>query len=181
MRRMYSHPGEHREKNLAHCSCTGFVPNSGEFVVRQERVQASQRKGLTSGEVQGTPAKSRELPGKSGRLPGTSRLLLNSTVRFETPGKSPGNVRTGSGKFWEVQGPLSDWAEFVSSKAYWHSDTDSCHAVRRDRISFHHRHWREKSPRTLSPPSQHQWCTKFLGPWEEGFNTALALRRKFQQ
>ena len=28
------------------------------------------------------------------------------------------------------------------------------------------------------PPSQHQWCIKFLGPWEEEFYTPLALRVK---
>ena len=58
--------------------------------------QASQRKGLTSGEV-------RELPGKNfrgspGNFRGTPGLLFSSTVR-ELPGESPKNFRGSSGNF----------------------------------------------------------------------------------
>ena len=35
-----------------------------------------------------------------------------------------------------------------------------------------------KLPRTLWPPAQHQWCLKFLDPWEEEFYTPLAQRLK---
>ena len=36
-------------------------------------------------------------------------------------------------------------------------------------VFMHHHRWREKSPRTLSPPPQHQWCisTTFLGRGEK--------------
>ena len=40
--------------------------------------------------------------------------------------------------------------------------------------SIHHRCWREKLPWALRPPPQHQWCIKFLGPWEEDCYTTGA-------
>ena len=40
---------------------------------------------------------------------------------------------------------------------------------------------KEKFPRTLWTPSQHQWCIKFLGPREKDFYTPLALRLKIPQ
>ena len=46
---------------------------------------------------------------------------------------------------------------------------------------IHHHRWRKKSPRTLSPPPQHQWCRTFLDLWEEDFYTPLALRLKILQ
>ena len=72
-----------------------------EKVFVSQECQASQRKGLTSGEVWG---KSGELPGKSGKLPGKLWIDVkfhsertSGEVARELPGKSPGN-------FWEVQG-----------------------------------------------------------------------------
>ena len=83
--------------------------------------QASQRKGLTSREVQGN---SGEVRGTFGEVwetfRRTSALLLNSTVR-ELPGKSPGNFRgtsRKSGDLPEAQGSLTPsqrLAKFVSN------------------------------------------------------------------
>ena len=70
--------------------------------------QASQKKGLTSGEVRELPGKFGELPGKFGKLPGNLwKLLLSSTVR-ELPGKSPKNFRGSSG---ELPGKSGDFPE----------------------------------------------------------------------
>ena len=61
--------------------------------------QASQRKGLTSGEVWGTSGEVWGTSGESlGNFWGSSGLLLSSTVR-ELPGKSPKNFRGSSGNF----------------------------------------------------------------------------------
>ena len=57
--------------------------------------QASQRKGVTSGEVQEPPGKSGELPGKSGKLPGNPWIA----VKFHSERKSPKNFRGSSANF----------------------------------------------------------------------------------
>ena len=85
--------------------------------------QASQRKGLTSGEVLELPGKFGELPGSLGNFRGTSRLLLSSAVR-ELPGKSAENFRGSHRKlpgpdFPEAWGSLTPYqrlAKFVSNK-----------------------------------------------------------------
>ena len=70
--------------------------------------QASQRKGLTSGEIWGTSGEVWGTSRESGKLPGGhTGLLLSSTVR-ELPGKSPGNLR---GKFGELPGKSGDFRE----------------------------------------------------------------------
>ena len=96
--------------------------------------QASQRKGLTSGEVPELPGKFGELPGKFGELPGNLwiGLLLSSTVR-ELPGKSPenfrgswGNFRGKSGDFPEARGSLTPFqrlAKFVSKIGWFVAGT----------------------------------------------------------
>ena len=68
--------------------------NQRKFLRVKRGCQASQKKGLTSGEVRAPPGKFGELPGKSGNFRGTPGLLLSSTVR-ELPGKSP-RVRQSS-------------------------------------------------------------------------------------
>ena len=87
--------------------CRNSMPNIQRKFWRVRRGgQASQRKGLTSGEVRELPGKSGQLPGKfGGNFRGTlTGLLLSSTVG-ELPGKSPKNFRGSSGSFpGEVRG-----------------------------------------------------------------------------
>ena len=42
-------------------------------------------------------------------------------------------------------------------------DAGKKYIYRRQNFMHHHR-WRDKLPRTFSPPHQHQWCIQFLGP-----------------
>ena len=87
------------------------VVSKKRFLWVRRGCQASQRKGLTSGEVPELPGKFGKLPGKLGNFwgslgnfRGTSGLLLSSTVR-ELPGKSPktsGEVRGNSGEVREL-------------------------------------------------------------------------------
>ena len=93
--------------------------------------QASQKKGLTSGEVRELPGKSGKLPGKSGKLPGKSGKLpgnLWTAIQFHserTSGEVAENFRGSSGKlpgksgdFPEARGsptPSQRLAKFVSN------------------------------------------------------------------
>ena len=101
--------------------------NQRKFLRVRRGCQASQRKGLTSGEVRELPGKFGEVWGSLGNFRGTSGLLLNSTVR-ELPGKSPKNFWGSSGNFWGSPGtsqklggawlPPSDSPNLSPTKGY---------------------------------------------------------------
>ena len=86
--------------------------------------QASQRKGLTTGEVWGTSGEvAGELPGKSGKLPGNLSIAVkfhSERTSGEVAGKLPGKfgkVPGKSGDFPEARGSLTPsqrLAKFVS-------------------------------------------------------------------
>ena len=69
--------------------------------------QASQRKGLTSGEVRELPGKSGELPGKSGELPGNPW----TAVKFHSERTSGEVAEKLLGKFGELLGKSGDFPE----------------------------------------------------------------------
>ena len=69
--------------------------------------QASQRKGLTSGEVGDLPGKFGELPGKFGKLPGN----LWIAVKFRSERTSGEVAEKLPGKFGELPGKSGDFPE----------------------------------------------------------------------
>ena len=73
----------------------------GKFLRVRRGCQASQRKGLTSGEVRETSGEVRELPGKSGKLLGNPWILLNSTGE-----NFRGSRRKTSGEVWGTSGEV---------------------------------------------------------------------------
>ena len=78
--------------------------NQRKFLRVRRGCQASQRKGLTSGEVRELPGKFGELPGKSGKLPGNLWIAVefhSERTSGEVAEKTSGEVRGTSG---EVRG-----------------------------------------------------------------------------